>query len=103
MSLNVLLESFDLTREQDETFRSRVNRLLEAFRENVDAAIYRDAIGGNASSQANHLRLRADSCEADAELSARAKALAEMSTEDLLALQTRLRSLGGSDSRERSV
>jgi hypothetical protein len=97
LSLNLLLESFDLTRDQDENFRGRVNRLLEAFNENVDAAIYRDAVAGNASSQANHLRLRANSCDVDTDLADRAQELAEMPTEELLAYQARLRNLGGSE------
>lgn len=96
--LGVLLESYDLTRERDARFRLRLQRLHVALDENVDAAIYRDAIKGSASAQSNWKKQQIDSPGGEAEQTAREKELAELSTEDLLAYQRRLRTLGGNDS-----
>jgi hypothetical protein len=98
--LGVLLDSYDLTCQRDTRFRARLERLYQALDENVDAAIYRDALTGSASAQANWKKHQA---EVDGEVLPGEARLREMSTEALLAYQLRLRRLGGNDSSSEAV
>ncbi|REJ76527.1 MAG: hypothetical protein DWQ34_12665 [Planctomycetota bacterium] len=83
-TLGVSLTSVLITREEDESFRSQIEQVESALRENVLAAVYRSAMEGKVTAQTLYLRFLASSGDAEAQGAGAEDAdYAEMTDEEL--------------------